>query len=138
MSRPHQGFATVSHQHSVTLGAGSDPSPTASLSGIGGAADINSMNGVSCGNITIAGGSVTATGGSYSAGIGSGNGACGTITIDGGTVVATGGQNAAGIGSGYKGSCSMVMIRDCINSVNSIRNFNYNYFCWILHLSENI
>ena len=87
--------------------------------GIGGAADINSMNGVSCGNITIAGGSITATGGSYSAGIGSGNGACGTITIDGGTVVATGGQNAAGIGSGYKGSCSMVMIQDCINSVKA-------------------
>ena len=87
--------------------------------GIGGAADINSMNGVSCGNITIAGGSIVATGGSYSAGIGSGNGACGTITIDGGTVVATGGQNAAGIGSGYKGSCSMVMIQDSINSVKA-------------------
>lgn len=94
-------------------------SSNGSGAGIGGAADINSMNGVSCGNITIAGGSVTATGGSYSAGIGSGNGACGTITIDGGTVVATGGQNAAGIGSGYKGSCSMVMIQDSINSVKA-------------------
>lgn len=87
--------------------------------GIGGAADINSMNGEPCGNITIACGSIVATGGSYSAGIGSGNGACGTITIDGGTVVATGGQNAAGIGSGYKGSCSMVMIQDSINSVKA-------------------
>ena len=87
--------------------------------GIGGAADINSMDGPPCGNITIAGGSITATGGVYSAGIGSGNGACGAITIDGGTVVATGGAFAAGIGSGYKGSCSMVMIRDCIDSVKA-------------------
>ena len=101
-------------------GAGSlTASSNGSGAGIGGAADINSMNGVSCGNITIAGGSIVATGGSYSAGIGSGNGACGTITIDGGTVVATGGQNAAGIGSGYKGSCSMVMIRDCIDIVKA-------------------
>ena len=87
--------------------------------GIGGAADINSMDGPPCGNITIAGGSITATGGSYCAGIGSGNGACGTITLDGGTVVATGGEYAAGIGSGYKGSCSMIMIRDCIDSVKA-------------------
>lgn len=66
-------------------------SSNGSGAGIGGAADINSMNGVSCGNITIAGGSITATGGSYS----------------------------ADIGSGYKGSCSMVMVRDCINSVKA-------------------
>lgn len=101
-------------------GAGSlTASSNGSGAGIGGAANINSMNGVSCGNITIAGGSIVATGGSYSAGIGSGNGACGTITIDGGTVVATGGQNAAGIGSGYKGSCGIITIRDCIDIVKA-------------------
>lgn len=94
-------------------------SSSGSGAGIGGAADVNSMDALRCGNITIAGGTVTATGGSYSAGIGSGNGACGTITLDGGTVVATGGVSAAGIGSGYKGSCSMVMIRDCIDSVKA-------------------
>lgn len=94
-------------------------SSSGSGAGIGGAAYVGSMDGLRCGNITIAGGSITATGGSYCAGIGSGNGACGTITLDGGTVVATGGEYAAGIGSGYKGSCSMVMIRDCIDSVKA-------------------
>ena len=107
--------------YSLTIcGTGSlTASSNGSGAGIGGAADINSMNGVSCGNITIAGGSIVATGGSYSAGIGSGNGACGAITIDGGTVVATGGQNAAGIGSGYKGSCGIITIRDCIDIVKA-------------------
>ena len=94
-------------------------SSSGSGAGIGGAAYVGSMDGLRCGNITIAGGSITATGGSYCAGIGSGNGACGTITLDGGTVVATGGEYAAGIGSGYKGSCSMIMIRDCIDSVKA-------------------
>jgi len=66
---------------------------------------------ISCGNITISGGTVTATGGEYAAGIGGGyNGSCGDILIEGGTVTATGGEYAAGIGCGPNGSCGKIEI----------------------------
>ena len=75
--------------------------------GIGGGA------GISCGDITIEGGSITATGGENAAGIGGGDGAtCGDIRITGGTIEAKGGKNAAGIGSGFssKDSCGDILI----------------------------
>lgn len=76
---------------------------TASSNGYG--AGIGGGNGISCGNITIRGGTITATGGENAAGIGAGYGnnnesVCGNITITGGTITATGGDDAAGIGSG--------------------------------------
>ena len=59
---------------------------------------------VTCGNITISGGTVTATGGVDAAGIGTGYNegeiTCGNITISGGTVVAFGAYDGAGIGTG--------------------------------------
>ncbi|MBO4655847.1 MAG: leucine-rich repeat protein [Bacteroidales bacterium] len=66
---------------------------------------------VSCGNITIGGGTVTVTGGTHAAGIGSGSlSSCGVITISGGTVTANGGKFSSGIGSGYKSSCGNINI----------------------------
>lgn len=59
------------------------------------------LNGGSCGDIRIEGGTVTAKGGGKSAGIGSSyKSTCGDITISGSArVTATGGNNGAGIGS---------------------------------------
>ncbi len=69
-------------------------------------AGIGSGSNVSCGNITISGGTVTAQGGDRAAGIGTGyvdnegSSSCGDITISGGTVTAKGGGSGAGIGTG--------------------------------------
>ena len=71
----------------------------------------NSSQAVSCGNITISGGTVTATAGKYAAAIGCGpNGKCGAITISGGTVTATAGEFAAAIGCGRNGKCGAITI----------------------------
>ena len=65
-----------------------------------------SSDNITCGDITINGGTVNANGGYYAAGIGTGNAnntyknTCGAITINGGTVNAIGGQSGAGIGTG--------------------------------------
>ena len=95
---------TLTIQGSGTL----DASSNAWGAGIGGGVDI------SCGNITINGGTVTATAGdeySSSAGLGScSNGSCGDITITGGTVTAKGDDYGAGIGSGFDGSCGDITI----------------------------
>lgn len=75
--------------------------------GIGG----GMSNSMSCGDITITGGTVSATGGDQGAGIGSGYSTCGDITITGGTVTATGGYSAAGIGSADMSSyCGAITI----------------------------
>ena len=90
---------------------------TLNASSNGHGAGIGGGYNISCGNITISGGTVAATGGMDAAGIGSGSGSstnpssCGAITINGGTVEATGGMNAAGIGSGYRySSCGAITI----------------------------
>ncbi len=71
----------------------------------------SSSQAVSCGNITISGGTVTATAGDYAAAIGCGqNGKCGAITISGGTVTATAGEFAAAIGCGENGKCGAITI----------------------------
>ena len=69
---------------------------------------------ISCGNITISGGTVTATGGYFAAGIGGGHrGSCGNITISGGTVTAKGGYRAPNnIGAGKEGTCGEITISD--------------------------
>ena len=92
---------------------------TASSNGSG--AGIGGGNGISCGNITISGGTVTATGGYGCAGIGGGfSGTCGTITISGGTITATGGELAAGIGSGYWNDASgTITITSGVTSVKA-------------------
>jgi len=61
---------------------------------------------ISCGNITINGGTINATGGYAAAGIGSGyyHSSCGNITISGGIVDAAGGYGSSGIGSGHNNS----------------------------------
>lgn len=72
--------------------------------------------GLSCGNITIEGGTITASTASHSAAIGSGGNytgtqTCGNITITGGTVTATcPGSYGAGIGAGINGECGNISI----------------------------
>lgn len=86
------------------------------------AAGIGGGYNISCGNITISGGTVTSTGGNGAAGIGSGNtSSCGDITISGGTVTATGGEAGAGIGSGHMGSCGAITIGSDITRVTAIK-----------------
>jgi hypothetical protein len=80
----------------------------------------NSSQAVSCGNITISGGTVTATGGENAAGIGGGstNGVCGTITITKGvtSVKATKGANTPNsIGAGDGGQDITVNIENGAN-----------------------
>ena len=82
----------------------------------------NSSQAVSCGNITISGGTVTATAGKYAAAIGCGpNGKCGAITISGGTVTASNNSSEyATIGgkmSGDGSDCTSITITDGITSV---------------------
>ena len=89
----------------------------ASSSGI--SAGIGGGPNLSCGNITINGGTITATGGMYAAGIGGGT--CGNITINGGTVTATGGTNAAGIGSSRYGSCGNITISNAVTKVTATK-----------------
>ena len=61
---------------------------------------------VTCGTLTINGGTVTAIGGYRAAGIGSSAlyGGGGVITVNGGNVTATGGSEGAGIGGGQAGN----------------------------------
>ena len=72
--------------------------------------------GLSCGNITIEGGTITASTASHSAAIGSGGNpagtqTCGNITITGGTVTATcSASYGAGIGAGLNGECGNISI----------------------------
>lgn len=72
--------------------------------------------GLSCGNITIEGGTITAFTASHSAAIGSGGKptgtqTCGNITITGGTVTATcDASYGAGIGAGINGECGNISI----------------------------
>lgn len=72
--------------------------------------------GLSCGNITIEGGTITATAASHAAAIGSGGNytgtqTCGNITITGGTVTATClASYGAGIGAGINGECGNISI----------------------------
>lgn len=89
------------------------------------AAGIGAGYEISCGNISIEGGSIIATGGNGSAGIGASNssdgesGGCGDITIVGGTVTAIGGQYAAGIGCGNGGSCGKITIKKNVTKVTA-------------------
>ena len=76
----------------------------------GWAAGIGGGSSISCGNITINGGTITAIGGNNGAGIGCGKATCGNISITGGTVEATGGSNAAGIGGSTDTSCGNISI----------------------------
>lgn len=67
-----------------------------------------SMN-VSCGNITITGGTVNAQGGDYAPGIGCVMDCkCGNITITGGNITAVGNGTAAGIGSAHRSNYSSI------------------------------
>ena len=72
--------------------------------------------GLSCGNITIEGGTITATTANRAAAIGSGGNytgtqTCGNITITGGTVTATClAMYGAGIGAGIYGECGNISI----------------------------
>ncbi|MBO6058446.1 MAG: hypothetical protein J6P64_09630 [Bacteroidales bacterium] len=101
----------------------------ASSNGYG--AGIGGGNGISCGNITIRGGTITATGGENAAGIGAGYGnnnesVCGIITITSGTITATGGSYAAGIGSGVGGggnssSCGAISIASTVTRVTATK-----------------
>ena len=76
----------------------------------GWSAGIGSGRNISCGNITINGGTITATGGYDGAGIGCCKTPCGNISITGGTITATGGSNAAGIGGSTDTSCGNITI----------------------------
>jgi hypothetical protein len=71
--------------------------------------------------LTIQGsGSLTASSNGYGAGIGGGyNISCGNITIQGGTIEATGGNNAAGIGGGYNANCGNITITTEVTSVTA-------------------
>ena len=70
--------------------------------------------------LTIEGtGSLSAQGGSNAAGIGGGNGiTCGNISLMGGTISACGGDNAPGIGSGQSGSCGNIHISRAVEKIN--------------------
>ena len=95
-----------------TLTIQGDGSLTASSNGYG--AGIGGGLQISCGNITIEGGTVNAQGGCDAAGIGGGvNTSCGDITIANTVtkVTATAGENAINsIGAGSNGSCGTVTI----------------------------
>ena len=91
-------------------------------SGRGWAPGIGGGYGISCGNISIKGGTITATGGTNAAGIGGGDGAeCGYISIEGGTITATGGSSAAGIGCGNNGECGDITITKGVTSVTATK-----------------
>lgn len=80
----------------------------------GNAAAIGGGSHISCGDITISGGTITATGGSNAAAIGGGNRAsCGNISITNEvtSVTATKGSDSANtIGAGFSGSCGKVTV----------------------------
>ena len=103
----------------------------------------NSSQAVSCGNITISGGTVTATAGSYAAAIGCGqNGKCGAITISGGTVTASNStRDYAAIGGKTDGDgsdCTSITITDGITSVamtNSMTNGYLSSFAYAANIN---
>ena len=100
---------TLTIQGSGSLTASSNGSLTPGSNGAG--AGIGGGRSLSCGGITIEGGTIIATGGVNSAGIGGGDTAsCGDISINGGNITATGGENGAGIGSGFWNSCGDISI----------------------------
>ena len=70
--------------------------------------------------LTIQGsGSLNAQGGSNAPGIGGGNGiTCGNISLLGGTISACGGDNAPGLGSGQSGSCGNIHISRAVEKIN--------------------
>ena len=70
--------------------------------------------------LTIEGtGSLSAQGGSNAAGIGGGNGiTCGNISLMGGTISACGGDNAPGLGCGQNGSCGNINISRNVEKIN--------------------
>lgn len=100
---------TLTIQGSGSLTASSNGSLTPGSNGAG--AGIGGGRSLSCGGITIEGGTIIATGGVNSAGIGGGDvTSCGDISINGGIITATGGESGAGIGAGYYGSCGNISI----------------------------
>ena len=70
--------------------------------------------------LTIQGtGSLSAQGGNNAPGIGGGSGiTCGNISLLGGTISACGGDNAPGIGSGQNGSCGNINISRNVEKIN--------------------
>ena len=110
-----------------TLTIQGDGSLTASSNGYG--AGIGGGLQISCGNITIEGGTVNAQGGSDAAGIGGGvNTSCGDITIANTVtkVTATAGENAIiSIGAGSNGSCGTVTIGGTVTG--NIKTSPYTY-----------
>lgn len=78
---------------------------------------------LSCGNISIEGGTITCKGGSGAAGIGAAgdSGSCGTITISGGTVTAVGGYQAAGIGGGSAATSGNITITSSVTRVTATK-----------------
>ena len=111
----HENYPGIHVLSGKTLTIQGDGSLTASSSGHGAGIGGGWGNDISCGNITIEGGTITATGGAYAAGIGGGNGAaCGNITIANTVtkVTATKGEHAANsIGAGgNEGTCGTVTI----------------------------
>ena len=70
--------------------------------------------------LTIEGtGSLSAQGGSNAPGIGGGNGiTCGNISLLGGTISACGGDNAPGLGCGQNGSCGNINISRNVEKIN--------------------
>ena len=107
----YEEYAGIYVPSGKTVTIQGDGSLNASSNGY--AAGIGGGYNISCGNITIEGGTITATGGANAAGIGGGrNAACGNITITDGvtSVTATKGSGANSIGAGYNGSCGTVTI----------------------------
>ena len=95
----------------LIIKGGSEGNGKLTASSNGWAAGIGGGYNLSCGNITISGGTVEANGGQTGAGIGGGyNAPCGNISITGGTVTATGNFNAAGIGSSTYSTCGNITI----------------------------
>lgn len=84
----------------------------ANQDGVGEASGIGSAGwNLTCGTITINGGTIESYGGGYSAGIGGSNsGACGDIIITGGNIKAYGGLQSPGIGCGDAGACRNITI----------------------------
>lgn len=94
--------------------------------GIGGS---NASMDVSCGNITITGGTVNARGGDDAPGIGCGvDCKCGNITITGGDITAVGNGTAAGIGSAhrsnYSSKCGDITITSGVNYLSVTKGEN--------------
>ncbi len=128
----HKNYPGIFVPEGKTLTINGQTSGTGQLTAISGTTDYDS-NGcgigggyqISCGNISIAGGTVNATGGNQAAGIGSGREAsCGNISITGGTITATGGSLAAGIGSGGNGaSCGTINIAATVTSVTATKGY---------------